>query len=266
MSARNDGAVAYADCPPAQRVAGPCGPSHKVASCRLGEWKSPLRGKEANMNDATAPIDSGGSTSSENLNSIADPQLQILIANEVQRQLDRERLVLRDAGNLALKIIGGSFALFIAVFTIFGLNTWSGVSQAAKDYMQKKVDDLVGRSDSETSVQRTLNDLVNRAIVASELTAFVRAENKKIELPKYEWDRLKSWLKFEGLSPEDFSDTLAVLNGQSIERKTLDANGIIRTWGRQQLRLLNRRTFLQSCELGQLTTYATSIMWTASTN
>jgi hypothetical protein len=94
--------------------------------------------------------------------------------------------------------------------------------------MQKKVDDLVGRSDSETGVKQTLNDLVNRAIVASELTALLRAENKGIELPMYEWNRLKSWLKVDGLSVEDFSNTLDVLNAQSDERKTLDANGILK--------------------------------------
>ena len=153
--------------------------------------------------------------------------LQALVAAEVQRQLDRERLILRDAGNLALKIIGGSFALLIAVFTIFGLNTWSGVSQTTKEYMQRKVDDLVGRTDSETGVKQTLNDLVNHAIVASELTNLNRKQ-EGIELPKYEWDRLKAWLQVDGLSIEDFTDTVTLLNAQSDDRKNLDANGTLK--------------------------------------
>jgi hypothetical protein len=182
------------------------------------------------VNDKSAPTVPAGSTSttSEGLSSKAPPELQIIIAAEIQRQLDRERLVLRDAGNLALKIIGGAFALLIAVFTIFGLNTWSGVSQAAKDYMQQKVDALIGRSDSETNVKQTLNNLVNRAIVASALTAVARSPNKQIELSTYEWDRLKSWLKVDSLSLQDFSDSLAVLNAQSNERKTLDANVLLK--------------------------------------
>jgi hypothetical protein len=64
------------------------------------------------MNDESTSTDSRGSKSSEGLSSIVGPEIQVLIATEIQRQLDRERLVLRDAGNLALKIIGGHLLYF----------------------------------------------------------------------------------------------------------------------------------------------------------
>jgi hypothetical protein len=180
------------------------------------------------MSDTTDSPKPKGPKGTGGIGRSTELELQILVAAEVQRQLDHERLLLRDAGGLALKIIGGSFALFIAVFAIFGLNTWSGVSQMAKDYTERRVDDLIGRSDSETGVKQTLNDLVNHAIVASELATHQSAKDNTLELPKYEWDRLKAWLSGESLSIGDFSDTLAVLNAQSADRKKLDANGILK--------------------------------------
>jgi hypothetical protein len=97
--------------------------------------------------------------------------------------------------------------------------------------MKTSVDNLVQRSDSETGVKQTLNNLVNRAIVTSELTALqkkkLNGEHPILELPRYEWDRLRAWLKMESLSNDEFADTLAILNAQAEDRKKADANSFL---------------------------------------
>ena len=153
--------------------------------------------------------------------------IQTQVSAEVQAQLDRERIILRDAGILALKIVGAAFALLLAIFTVFGLTTWRDVANQTTDYMKQRVDNLIQSSDSETGVKQTLNDLVNRSIVASELASLSRQQGKALDLPKFEWDRLKAWVKFESLGIQEFSDTLGILNAQAVGRKKADANGFL---------------------------------------
>jgi hypothetical protein len=93
--------------------------------------------------------------------------------------------------------------------------------------MKQRVDGLIQSSDSETGVKQTLNDLVNRSILAAELTSLSRQPGKTLDLPKFEWDRLKARLKSESLEEQQFGDTLAILNAQSSERKKADANGFL---------------------------------------
>jgi hypothetical protein len=160
------------------------------------------------------------------MDSIDDQAIKSLIAAEVERQLDKERAIIKEASGIALKIIAGAFALLLAIFTVFGLTTWKDVAKETTSYMKVKVDDLIQKADAETSVKQTLNDLVNRTIVAAELTAIKRGDGKLV-LPKYEWDRLRSWLKTENLGSEEFSDALAILGAQGEERKKADANGFL---------------------------------------
>jgi hypothetical protein len=155
------------------------------------------------------------------------PEVKAMIQAEIRDQLDRERAILRDAGSLALKIVGGAFALLVAIFTVFGLTTRKDLANQTTDYMKQRVDGLIQSNDSETGVKQTLNDLVNHAIVAAELTSSSRQPDKMLDLPKFEWDRLKAWLKSESLQTQDFKDTLAILNTQSAERKKTDANGFL---------------------------------------
>jgi type IV secretory pathway TrbD component len=157
-----------------------------------------------------------------------DARIQSIVAAEVQRQLDRERAIIREAGSLALKIVGVAFAVLVAIFTIFGITTWRDVAKETVQYMQAKVDGLVQKSDSDTSVKQTLNDLVNRAIVAAELTSLKRSDrSKELLLPQNEWDRLKSWVKTENLGLQEFSDSLAVLAAQPESRLKSDANSFL---------------------------------------
>jgi hypothetical protein len=90
------------------------------------------------------------------------PEIRAVIQAEIRDQLDRERAILRDAGSLALKIVGGAFALLLAIFTIFGLTTWKDIASQTVAYMKQRVDGLIQNSDSESGVKQTLNDLVNR--------------------------------------------------------------------------------------------------------
>jgi hypothetical protein len=142
-------------------------------------------------------------------------------------QLDRERAILKEAGSIALKVIGGAFATLLAILTVFGLTTWKEIAKVTTEYMKLRVDDLVQKSDSETGVKQVLNDLVNRAIVSSELASKQRGNKDTIELPKTEWDRLKEWIKVESLENQEFSDALAILNAQSSDRKKIDANSFL---------------------------------------
>jgi acyl transferase domain-containing protein len=153
--------------------------------------------------------------------------MKAMVQAEIRDQLDRERAILREAGSLALKIVGGAFALLLAIFTVFGLTTWKDVAKQTTDYMKQRVDALIQNSDSETGVRQTLNDLVNRAIVAAELTSLSHQAGKTLDLPKFEWDRLRAWLKIESLETQQFQDALAILNAQSAGRKKADANGFL---------------------------------------
>jgi hypothetical protein len=153
-------------------------------------------------------------------------QIKAMVQAEIRDQLDRERGILRDAGSLALKIIGGAFALLLAIFTVFGLTTWKDIANQTTDYMKQRVDALIQNRDSEVGVRQTINDLVNRAIIAAELTSLNR-NRTTLDLPKFEWDRLKAWLKLESLETQEFEDTLAILNAQSAERKKADANSFL---------------------------------------
>jgi hypothetical protein len=155
------------------------------------------------------------------------PEIRAVIQAEIRDQLDRERAILRDAGSLALKIVGGAFALLLAIFTIFGLTTWKDIASQTVAYMKQRVDGLIQNSDSESGVKQTLNDLVNRSILAAELTSLSRQPGKPLDLPKFEWDRLKAWLKSESLEDQEFRDALALLNAQGSERKKSDANGFL---------------------------------------
>jgi hypothetical protein len=58
-------------------------------------------------------------------------EVETLVSAEVQKQLDRERNIIKDAGSLALKIIGGAFALLLGIFGVFSLTTWKDIAKEA---------------------------------------------------------------------------------------------------------------------------------------
>jgi hypothetical protein len=162
-----------------------------------------------------------------------------MIQAEIRDQFDRERAILRDSGSFALKIIGAAFALLLAIFTIFGVTTWKDIANQTTGYMKQRVDALIQNRDSESGVQQTIDDLVNRAIVAAELTSLSHSKST-LDLPKFEWDRLKAWLKLERLGTQEFRDTLSILNAQSPERKKADANNFLS----EMLNPLDKSTYI----------------------
>lgn len=153
-----------------------------------------------------------------------DRQIEMKVAAEVEKQLSRERVILKEAGSIAVKIIAGSFILLFAIFTVFGLTTWQDVKKETSEFVKNKAEELIQKNDSETGVKQTLNNLVNRAIVASELLALKRQSKAPFELPQNEWDRLRNWLKGDTLGVQEFTDTLTILNAQRNDRKKADAN------------------------------------------
>jgi len=156
-----------------------------------------------------------------------DRKIEIAVAAEVEKQLNRERAILKDAGGFALKIIAGSFVLLFAIFTVFGLTTWNDVKKETSVFVKNRADELIQKSDSETGVKQVLNDLVNRAIVSSVLLTLKRERDGEFELQKNEWDRLRAWVKIESLSVDEFTDSLSVFNSQKEERRKSDANSFL---------------------------------------
>jgi hypothetical protein len=126
-----------------------------------------------------------------------------------------------------LKSLQDLLFCYFAIFTVFGLTTWNDVKKETSAFVKDRADELIQRSDSETGVKQTLNNLVNRAIVASELLRLNRENGHDLELPQYEWDRLRNWLKIESLDIHEFTDVLTILNAQKKDRKKADANGFL---------------------------------------
>jgi hypothetical protein len=158
-------------------------------------------------------------------------QLRTLITQEVHQQLERERALIQKVGGVALKVIGGAFAALVAFLTALGFTTWKEIKGSATEYMQRRVDDLVQRTDGETGVKDTLNNLVNRAILSSALTSLQITSSKDgraaSDIAPNEWLRLKTWVKSENLGTQEFSDVLSMLNLQSDETKKIDANAFL---------------------------------------
>ena len=150
-----------------------------------------------------------------------------LVRVEVEAQLAKEQVLLKESVGIAAKIIGAAAALFLAIFTIFGLTTWRDIKHETAQVVKQQAEELIQRADSETNVKDTLNDLLGRTIVSSYLAARGRQSSRDVTLPANDWDRLRSWIKKEDLPLQDFSDTLAVLNLQSDERKKTDANRVL---------------------------------------
>ena len=156
-------------------------------------------------------------------------KVEALVTAEVQKQLDRERVVLKEAAAIALKVIAAAFVLLIGIFTLFGLTTWKDIKKETTEYIKHQAEDLIQKRDSETGVKQVLNDLVNRTIINFALTHRQRSKEgeRVFELPKNDWDRLRAWVKVEDLSYEDFADALTILAAQPSDRNKSDANGFL---------------------------------------
>ena len=153
--------------------------------------------------------------------------LRLLVQEAVEVQVRKEHQLLKESVTLAAKIIGAAAALFLAVFTIFGITTWGDIKKEAISVVKAQTEDLLKKSDSEANVKENLTELLNRTVVAAQLAGSARNPGKTISLAANDWERLRTWLKVESLPLQDFMDTLKVLDAQDTDRKTIDANRLL---------------------------------------
>jgi acyl transferase domain-containing protein len=154
-------------------------------------------------------------------------RIERLVREEVLKQFRKESELLKESVSTAVKILGAAAAVFLAVFTVFGITTWGDIKKEATAVVKLQAEELVKKADSETSIKKTLTDLLNRAVVNSVLASRANRPKRDVILANNDWDRLRTWLKNEDLEIQDFKDTLAVLNAQDGERKNSDANRLI---------------------------------------
>lgn len=155
---------------------------------------------------------------------VAPELLKRLVRDEVEAQLRKEHQILKESVAVATKIIGAAAALFLAVFTVFGITTWGDIKKEAVAVVKAQTEELIKKADSDANVKDNLTGLVNMATVASYLAATARNPAKSVVLPANDWERLQLWLKGENLPLDDFRDALAVLNAQETDRKSIDSN------------------------------------------
>lgn len=154
-------------------------------------------------------------------------QTERLVREAVEKQFRKEYDLLKGSVGLATKIVAGAAALFLAIFTIFGWRTWGDIEKQAAATVNQRAEELIKKADSDTSLKDTLTNLLNRAVVNSNLTVQAKGDRNVIMLADHDWDRLRDWIKNEDLELQDFKDTLAVLNAQPDERKRSDANRLL---------------------------------------
>lgn len=158
----------------------------------------------------------------ENIDDKKYEALDAVVADLVKKQIDRELQLIKESGGIALKILGASLALFLAVFTLFGITTWNDIKKETKQYVKSKTDSLLNSSNTETGVKSNLNTLLNMSIVNSYLIKLSKSSVTKLNLRDNEWSRIKSWIKGERLGLQEFKDALTILNAQEEEKKRKD--------------------------------------------
>lgn len=159
------------------------------------------------------------------------PSQRLALRDEVKVIVDREVLFYR-------KVVLSLAAVLGAVFTIVGWTTYEKIQDQTREIVEK----LIDRSNSETGVKRTLNNLVGRSVMTASLIALhtpdaapsdknitLKAEaiSKERNLSFDEWTRLEEWIQEENLEQQDFSSALVVLAAQDEERARHDANSFL---------------------------------------
>ena len=180
--------------------------------------------------DDSEPQGSSGPSFSEERETLSSAQ-RLAIIEEVQKRLDREHKTFRTA-----------IAIVTAVLLALGFGTYADFRRQAKVIVKAEVDGLINRVDSETSVRRTLDNLVGRSVMTASLIALRSPEsvppNRKITLgpekPEKElnlsfddWTRLQKWIRDERLDLQDFSGSLVVLAAQDEGRGQQDARDFL---------------------------------------
>lgn len=154
-------------------------------------------------------------------------ELKLAIREEIEKEFTRQLAVIKDWIQLGLKIVGVGLVVLTATFTVFGLTTWQDIKKNASAEVQRQAEALITKADSETSVKQNLDDLLNRATVATTLAELATHPLHRRELHPVDWQRISMWLRRETLPNEDFVSALQVLDSQSGERKQHDAHDFI---------------------------------------
>lgn len=178
------------------------------------------------MSDSFRPTSSPEDRAEPTFNPELQHTIEALVRTEVQKQLDRETSVIKEAATIAIRVVAVAFAILFGIFTVFGLTTWKDIRRETAEHIRGEAENLIQNADSETGIKQMLNDLVNRAVVNSSLVTLTRGGTDFL-LAKNDWDRLRTWVKDENLSTQEFEDTLAVLNAQPDDRGTSDANSFL---------------------------------------
>lgn len=153
----------------------------------------------------------------------SEEKIKLLIIAEIDRQLERERTIIKGAIGAASKIVAGALAFGLAIFAVFGIKTWGDIKEGAIEEARIQTEAIIKSEDAKTGVKQYLNDLVNRSIVTSALIRHVK-DGGEILLPDEQWNRIRKWIQIEQLSDDDFRDGLSVLAHQSKQRKEQDVN------------------------------------------
>lgn len=175
----------------------------------------------------TGPVGKEGANLNGGVPETVRAEMEVAIAAEIRRQLQLERGIIKDALSVAFRIVAAAVVVLLAVFTVFGITTWSNIEGKTEQYMRGRVDSLVQSDGSQHSVAGRLNILLNRSIVDSTLIRLKKeSTNGDFALSNDDWDRMRRWVENKNTNIEDFEAALAVLNLQSPSRKDKDALGI----------------------------------------
>lgn len=163
---------------------------------------------------------------------IPEEKLKEVVRAMVEAQVAKEQAIVKEAIGIAVKIVGASLAILVAIFTIFSITTWDNIESKTLEVVEKKVDTLVSDSKSDTAVKNKIDDLMNRLIVAWQLSRLEKIDpdimpsEPEYDLDYDDWRRLESWIMKPTLPLEDFANTVSVLNRQTDGRRDEDADKV----------------------------------------
>jgi len=153
---------------------------------------------------------------------VSDSLVQDLVRLEVEKQLKKELEFLKTSISLAIKIVTASFVVLGAMFVLFSIKSWGDIVEQTRSLVADRVDALLVAENDTSNVKDRLDDLVNRAFVASMLTEYARIDAEHGApldgfdpgaplVSEVSIERLRRWIRRDDLSEDDFGDALAVL-------------------------------------------------------
>src|SRR5579863_7678382 len=83
-------------------------------------------------------------------------RIELLVSSQVEKQLSRITALV----NFAKLILGSAFIVFFVAAAVFGWSSYHDIEKVTTDYMKRRVDELVQKSDAESGVKQTLVDRI----------------------------------------------------------------------------------------------------------